>query len=94
MVCTFEKVTDFTAAKDSTLIALTSKVAAPSKPEHNATDVHIEAMEPVPNANVAAAVAMMRQLQRVANIGDSNSSSEAAWQQCTCRRLLRYPTMS
>ena len=96
VVCSFEKVTDFTAVKDSTFIAVISKVAAPSKQQHNAADLYIEAMEAVPNADVDAAVAMLRQLQRVANMhrGDASTSSEAAWQQRKCRRMLRYPTMT
>ena len=95
VLCSVEKVTDFSAGKDSTFVAVISKVAAPSKPQHSAADLYIEAMESVPNADVAGSVEMMRSLQHIARLqqGDAATSSEAAWQQRKYRRMLRYPTM-
>jgi hypothetical protein len=96
ILCTVEKVPDFSAAKDSTAIAVISKVVAPSKPEQHAADLYIEAMEVVPKTEIDASMEMMRQLHRVSNMhrGDAVVSSEAAWQQRKCRRLQRYPTLS
>ena len=95
-LCTVEKVPDFTAAKDSVFIAVISKVMAPSKPEQHEADLYIETMESVPKDDSAASVGMMRQLQRVSSMhrGDAATSTDAAWQQRKCRRLLRYPTQS
>ena len=95
-LCTVEKVTDFSAAKDATVIAVISRVVAPAKPQQHAADVYIEAMEPVPKEDVPSCVEMMRQLQQVSNtpFGDPATSSEVAWQQRKCRRLLRYPTLA
>ena len=95
-LCTVEKVTDFSTTKDTTAIAVISKVLAPSKPEQHAADLYIEAMEVVPKADTNAAVEMMRQLHRISNMhhGDAATSSEAAWQRRKCRRLLRYPTQA
>jgi hypothetical protein len=83
-------------AKDTTALAVISKVVSPSKPEQHAADMYIEAMNLVPNDEIAAAVQMMRQLQRVSkgHRGDATTSAEVAWQQRKCRRLLRYPTLS
>ena len=96
VLCTVEKVTDFSAARDVTAIAVISKVAAPSKPQQHAADLYIEAMEVVPKADIPGSVEMMRQLQLVSNTqsGDPATSSEVAWQQRKCRRLLRYPTLT
>jgi hypothetical protein len=94
-LCTVEKAPDFTAGKNATALAIISKVIAPSKPQHTA-DLYIEALEIVPDHKKAEAIAMMKQLQRVSalNRGDANTSTEAAWAQRKCRRLLRYPTQS
>ena len=93
-LCTVEKVTDFSTAKDTTAIAVISKVVAPSKPQQHAADLYIEAMELVPKTDIPASVEMMRQLHRFSNIqsSDATTSSEVAWQQRKCRRLLSYPT--
>ena len=95
-LCTVEKVADFSAAKDATFIAVISKVVAPSKPQQHTADVYIEAMEPVPKQDIPSSVEMWRQLQRVSStpFGDPATSSEVAWQQRKCRRLLRYPTVT
>ena len=95
-LCTVEKVPDFTVAKDATVMAVISKVVAPFKPQQHAADLYIEAMEPVPKADVASATAMMRKLHRIshAQSADPATSSEVAWQQRKCRRLLRYPTIN
>ena len=93
-LCTVEKVADFCAAKDTTAIAVISKVAAPSKPQQHAADLYIEAMEQIPKDDVSASVEMMRRLQCFSNSqsGNATTSPEAAWQQRKCRRLSRYPT--
>ena len=93
-LCTVEKVPDFTSAKDSVFIAVICKMVEPSKPEQHVADMYIETMESVPKDEIAASVEMMRQLHRVSSMhrGDAATSSEAAWQQRKCRRLLRYPT--
>ena len=93
-LCTMEKVTDFTAAKDTTHMAVVSKVVAPSKPQQHAVDLYIEAMEAVAKQDIPKSMQMMRQLQRVsiAQSADPAISNEVAWQQRKCRRLLRYPT--
>jgi ribulose bisphosphate carboxylase small subunit len=95
-LCTVEKSPDFAVAKDATAMAVISKVVAPSKPLQHAADLYIEAMEPVPKADVASATAMMRKLHRISNAqsADPTTSTEVAWQQRKCRRLLRYPTIS
>ena len=95
-LCTVEKVTDFSTAKDTTAIAVISKVVAPSKPQQHAADLYIEAMELVPKTDLPAAVEMMRQLRRFSNIqfSDATTLSEVAWQQRKCRRLLCYPTLT
>ena len=95
-LCTVEKVTDFSTTKDTTAIAVISKVVAPSKPQQHAADLYIEAMEIVPKTDIPASVQMLRQLQRFSSThsGDPNTSSEAAWHQRKCRRLNRYPTLT
>ena len=95
-LCTVEKSPDFAAAKDATAMAVISKVVAPSKPLQHAADLYIEAMEVVLKDNVASSMAMMRKLHRISNAqsADPATSSEVAWQQRKCRRLLRYPTIS
>ena len=95
-LCTIEKVTDFSAAKDATAIAVISKVVAPSKPQQHAADLYIEAIELVVSKHdIPSSVEMMRQLQRISDAQSANpaTSSEVAWQQRKCRRLLRYPTL-
>ena len=78
-----EKFTDFSTAKDTTAIAVISKVVAPSKPQQHAADLYIEAMEIVPKTDIPASVQMLRQLERFSSThsGDPNTSSEAAWHQ-------------
>ena len=95
-LCTIEKAPDFATAKDATVMAVISKVVAPSKPLQHAADLYIEAMELAPKHDIASSMGMMRKLQRISNIqsADPASSSEVAWQQRKCRRLLRYPTIS
>jgi hypothetical protein len=95
-LCRIEKAPDFATAKDATVMAVISKVVAPSKPLQHAADLYIEAMELVPKHDIASSMGMMRKLQRISNIqsADPASSSEVAWQQRKCRRLLRYPTIS
>ena len=77
-------------------MAVISKVVAPSKPQQHAADLYIEAMELVPKDDVASSIAMVRKLHRISNAqsADPAISSEVAWQQRKCRRLLRYPTIS
>ena len=95
-LCTVEKSPDFVAAKDATVMAVISKVVTPSKPLQHAADLYIEAMELVPKDDVASSVAMMCKLHRISNAqsADPTTSTEVAWQQRKCRRLLRYPTIS
>ena len=95
-LCTVEKVPDFSAAKDATVMAVISKVVAPSKPLQHTADLYIEAMEPVKNDDIASSMGMMRKLQEISKVqsADPATSSEIAWQQRKCRRLLRYPTVS
>ena len=95
-LCTVEKSPDFVAAKDATVMAVVSKVVTPSKPLQHAADLYIEAMELVPKHDIASSMGMMGKLQRISNVqsADPASSSEVAWQQRKCRRLLRYPTIS
>ena len=95
-LCGVEKVTDFSTAKDTTVIVVIAKVTAASKPLQHAADLYIEAMEPVPASQIATAEQMMRQLDHASNAhnGDAATSSEAIWQQRKCRRLLRYPTQT
>ena len=88
-LCTIEKAPDFATAKDATFMAVI-------KPLQHAADLYIEAMELVPKHYIASFMGMMRKLQRISNVqsADPASSSEVAWQQRKCRRLLRYPTIS
>ena len=46
-LCTVEKTQDFTAATDTTVMAVVSKVVAPSKSLQHTVDLYIDAMEPV-----------------------------------------------
>ena len=93
--CTPEKTTDFTAAKNSSALAVICKVMPPSKPQHTA-DLYIETMEPIDGKHMEKIVAMVKQLQRVSTVnrGNAATSTEAAWQQRKCRRLQRYPTQA
>ena len=95
-LCTVEKVPDFSAAKDATVMAVISKVVAPSKPLQHTADLYIEAMEPVKKDDIASSMGMMRKLQQISKVqsADPDTSCEIAWQQRKCRRLLRYPTVS
>ena len=90
-----EKVLDFSIVKDTTAIAVISKVVAPSKSEQHEADLYIESMEIIPKADIPAAVQMMRQLEKSSRThpGDPNTSSEVAWEQRKHRRLNRYPTL-
>ena len=94
-LCTVEKCPDFLPLKDATAMAVISKVVAPSKPQQHAADLYIEAMEIVPKDDNASAMKTMQQMQKIsiAQCTDPATSSEAAWQQRKCRRLLRYPTL-
>ena len=94
-LCTVEKVPDFSAAKDATAMAVISKVVAPSKPQQHAADLYIEAMELVQKHDIPNCVDMMHQMQQIssAQSSDHAASSEVAWQQRKCRRLLHYPTL-
>ena len=94
-LCTIEKIPDFSAAKDTTFMAVISKVVPAAKPEMHAADIYIEAMEPVAKHDVASSTELMRKLQHIsaAQSADPVASAEVAWQQRKCRRLLRYPTM-
>ena len=95
-LCTVEKTTDFTAAKDSTFIAVISKVVVPSKPLQHTADLYIEAMEPVPKHDIPSSVQMMRQMQSISDTQAANpaESPEVAYRQRKCRRILRYPTLT
>ena len=95
-LCTVEKVTDFTAGKDDVVMAVISKVVAPSKPLQHTADLYIETMEPVKKDDIASCIQMMHKLQQISNVqsANPNSSCEVAWQQRKCRRLDRYPTYS
>ena len=94
-LCTVEKVTDFSAVKDATAMAVISKVVAPSKPLQHKADLYIEAMEVVPKDDMPSAMEMMRQMQLIsdAQSADPDTSPEVAWQQRKCRVLKRYPTL-
>lgn len=96
VLCTVEKVPDFTAAKDATFMAVISKVVAPSKPLQHTADLYIEAMEPIKKDDIVTSIKMMRKLQQIAQVqsADPATSKEVAWQQRKCRRLLRYPTIN
>ena len=91
--CTPEKVTDFTAARNSHALAIVCKVMPPAKQQHT-TDLYIESMEPVPDERVGEVIAVVKQLQRVSTVshGNAAASTEATWQQRKCRRMQRYPT--
>ena len=95
-LCTVEKTTDFTAAKDTTAMAVVSKVVAPTKPLQHTADLYIEAMEPVLKHDIPSSMKMMRQMQLISDTQSANpaESSEVAWRQRKCRRLLRYPTIN
>ena len=95
-LCTVEKVPDFSAAKDTTVMAVICKVVAPSKPLQHTADLYIEAMEPVKKDDFDSCIGMMRKLQQIstAQSADPEASFEVACQQRKCRRLLRYPTIS
>ena len=95
-LCTVEKVLDFSAAKDATAMAVISKVVAPSKPLQHTADLYIEAMDFFPKHDIPSSMEMMRQMQLISDAQSANpaTSSEVAWQQRKCRRLLRYPTIT
>ena len=94
-LCTLEKVTDFSAAKDTTAIAIICNVVKPSKPQQHAADLYIEAMENIPKEDVPRCMEMMEQLIQISNADTANSpvSTEVAWEQRKCRKLNRYPTI-
>ena len=95
-LCTCEKVNDFSPPKNATVIAVISKVVAPALPQQHAADLYVEAIEVIENKeDIARARTMMHQLQEISNFerGDSACSSQVAWEQRKCRRLVRYPTM-
>ena len=92
-LCTVEKTPDFSAAKDTTAMAVVSKVVAPSKEVHTA-DLYIEAMDIVSKDDLPSAMKMMQQMQQISDTQSANpaESSEVAYRQRKCRRLQRYPT--
>ena len=94
-LCTIEKTTDFTAGKDTTAMAVVSKVVAPSKPTQHTADLYIEAIEPAPKQDTPSSIEMMRQMQLISDTQSANpaDSCEVAWRQRKCRRLLRYPAI-
>ena len=94
-LCTLEKVTDFSTAKDTTAIAIVCNVVKPCKPQQHAADLYIEAMENVPKEDVPLCIEMMQQLIQISNAetADTPISTDVAWQQRKCRRLNRYPTV-
>ena len=93
-LCTMEKVLDFTAEKGVTAIAVLCKVGAPSKPDHHAADLYIEAMEPVKKDDIPQCLQMMQQLTKISSTEttDTAISSKGAWEPRKCRRLNGYPT--
>ena len=93
-LCTVEKVPDFSAAKDTTVMAVISKVVAPSKPQQHRADLYIEAMEPVQKDNIAICTNCIRMLQQISRVqsADPATSLDVAWKQRKCRKLIRYPT--
>ena len=92
-LCTVEKSPDFSATKDTTAMAVVSKVVAPSRGVHTA-DLYIEAMDIVSKDNLPSAMKMMRQMQQISDTQLANpaQSPEVAYRQRKCRRLQRYPT--
>ena len=76
-------------------MAVISKVTAPAKPQQHAADLYIETMEAVLKEDIPRCVDMMCQLQRISNTQNANpaTSTEVAWQQRKCKRLLRHPTL-
>ena len=94
-LCTLEKVTDFSAAKDTTAIAIVCNVVKPSKPQQHAADLYIEAMETISKDDVPRCMEMMAQLIQISNADTANTpvSTEVAWEQRKCRKLNRYPTI-
>ena len=94
-LCTLEKVTDFSAAKDTAAIAIICNVVKPSKPQQHAADLYIEAMETIPKEDVPRCMEIMEQLIQISNADTANTpvSTEVAWEQRKCRKLNRYPTI-
>ena len=94
-LCRLEKGTDFSAAKDTTAIAIVCNVVKPCKPQQHSADLYIEAMENVPKEDVPLCMEMMQQLIQISNAeaADTPISTDVAWQQRKCRRLNRYPTV-
>ena len=64
-LCTVEEIPDFSAAKDTTVMAVICKVVAPSKTRQHTADLYIEAMEPVKKDDIASSRGMMRKLQHI-----------------------------
>ena len=74
-LCTVEKVPDFSAAKDATVMAVISKVVAPSKPLQHTADLYIEAMETIRKEDIDTSIKMMRKLQKIAQIQSADPAS-------------------
>ncbi len=95
-LCTIEKAPDFATATNATVMAVISKVVAPPKPLHHTADLYIEAMELIPKHDIPSSMEMIRQMRLISDAQSANpaTSSEVAWQQRKCRRLLRYPSIT
>ena len=76
-ICTVEKVTKFSSAKDATAIAVDSKVVAPAKPQQHAADLYIEAIEVVPKQDIPRSAELMHQLQRISLTRSANPAISA-----------------
>ncbi|MEC8483795.1 MAG: hypothetical protein VXY99_08240, partial [Pseudomonadota bacterium] len=73
-----------------------SKVVDPALPQQHAADLFVEALEVIESKDdIDRAAKMIRQLQEISSFdtGDALCSSQVAWEQRKCRRLLRYPTI-
>jgi hypothetical protein len=71
-------------------------VVDPALPQQHAADVFIEALEVIESKDdIDCSTKMIRQLQEISSFdtGDALCSSQVAWEQRKCRRLLRYPTV-
>ena len=91
-----ERINDFSPGKGSIAIAVISKVVEPALPQQNVADLFIEALEVIESKDdIASSTKMIRQLQEISSFVtvDALPSSQVAWEQRKCRRLLRYPTI-
>ena len=95
-LCSCERINDFSPAKGSIAIAVISKVVEPALPQQHVADLFIEALEVIESKDdIASSTKMIRQLQEISSFVtvDALPSSQVAWEQRKCRRLLRYPTI-